>query len=254
MKKFFAFLAGVSILLTACNNNDDPGTIVQDPGNLNLVFENTVNGTSLDMAPATYTNSSDETYTVNELKYIISNITLIKTDNTEYIYPVEDSYFLINEDGSKTANLSNIPADTYKGIKFGFGVDPTKYPIESGTLNFIPLAEEAGMLWTWSAGYKFLKFEGAYANAADPTNETPFLYHVGSHGANLDNYKEITLTLNEFGINSENTASKTIQFDIAKIFDSVHTLSLEEKNEIMVDPVNAPKIAENTSTAFSISE
>ncbi|WP_299764109.1 MbnP family protein [uncultured Dokdonia sp.] len=254
MRRFFALIVGVAILLTACNNNDDPGTIVQDPGNLNLVFENTVNGTSLDMAPTTYTNSSDETYTVNELKYIISNITLIKTDNTEYIYPVEDSYFLINEDGSKTANLSNIPADTYKGIKFGFGVDPTKYPIESGTLNFIPLAEEAGMLWTWSAGYKFLKFEGGYANATDPTNETPFLYHVGSHGANLDNYKEITLMLNEFGINSENTASKTIQFDVAKIFDSVHTLSLEEKNEIMVDPVNAPKIAENTSTAFSISE
>lgn len=254
MRSFFALLVGFAILLTACNNNDDPGTIVQDPGNLNLVFENTVNGTSLDMAPATYTNSSDETYTVNELKYIISNITLIKTDNTEYIYPVADSYFLINEDGSKTANLSNIPADTYKGIKFGFGVDPTKYPIESGTLNFIPLAEEAGMLWTWSAGYKFLKFEGTYANVLDPTNETPFLYHVGSHGANLDNYKEITLTLNEFVINSENTASKTIQFDVAKIFDSVHTLSLEEKNEIMVDPVNAPKIAENTSTAFSISE
>lgn len=254
MRSFFALLVGFAILLTACNNNDDPGTIVQDPGNLNLVFENTVNGTSLDMAPATYTNSSDETYTVNELKYIISNITLIKTDNTEYIYPVADSYFLINEDGSKTANLSNIPSDTYKGIKFGFGVDPTKYPIESGTLNFIPLAEEAGMLWTWSAGYKFLKFEGAYINVLDPTNETPFLYHVGSHGANLDNYKEITLTLNEFVINSENTASKTIQFDVAKIFDSVHTLSLEEKNEIMVDPVNAPKIAENTSTAFSISE
>ena len=101
--------------------------VTPDPGSLNLVFENVVNGAPLTMTPATYTNSSNETYTVNELKYIISNITLIKADNTTYIiYPVEDSYFLINEDGSKTANLSNIPADTYKAITFGFGVDPTK--------------------------------------------------------------------------------------------------------------------------------
>lgn len=254
MRKYVALAVGFATLLTACNNNDEPGSIVQDPGSLNLTFENVVIGTSISMNPTSYTNSSNETYTISELKYIISNITLIKSDNTEYIYPVEDSYFLINEDGSKIASLSDIPADTYKGIKFGFGVDPTKYPIESGTLNFIPLAEEAGMLWSWSAGYKFLKFEGNYSSATDPTNETPFRYHVGSHGANLDNYKEITLTLNEFQISSENTASKTIQFDIAKIFDAIHTLSLEEKDDIQVDPVNAPKIAENISTAFSISE
>lgn len=253
MRKFFALLVGFATLLTACNN-DESNNVTPDPGSLNLVFENMVNGAPLNMAPATYTNSSNETYTVDELKYIISNITLIKTDNTEYIYPVEDSYFLISEDGSKTANLTEIPADTYKGIRFGFGVDPTKYPIESGTLNFIPMAEEAGMLWTWSAGYKFLKFEGNFTNTTTPNDETPFLYHVGSHGANLDNYKEITLTLNEFQVSSDNTTSRTIQFDVAKIFDSVHTLSLEEKNEIMVDPVNAPKIAENTSTAFSINE
>jgi hypothetical protein len=252
MKKFFALFVGFASLLTACNN-DESNTVTPDPGSLNLVFENVVDGASLAMTPATYTNNSNETYTVNELKYIISNIILIKADNTTYIYPVEDSYFLINEDGSKTASLSNIPADTYKGITFGFGVDPTKYPIESGTLNFIPLAEEAGMLWTWSAGYKFLKFEGTYTTAT-VTEDDPFLYHVGSHGANLDNYKEVTLSLNEFEVSSENTASKTIQFDVAKIFDGVHTLSLEEKDEIQVDPINAPKIAENTSTAFSISE
>ena len=195
MRKYVALLVGFATLLTACNNNDEPGNIVQDPGSLNLVFENIVNGTPLAMTPTTYTNSSNETYAVNELKYIISNITLIKSDNTEYIYPVEDSYFLINEDGSKTASLSDIPADIYKGIKFGFGVDPTKYPIESGTLNFIPLAEEAGMLWTWSAGYKFLKFEGDFTNATNPDDATPFLYHVGSHGANLDTVSYTHLTL-----------------------------------------------------------
>lgn len=250
MKKYFTLLVGITTLLIGCDN--DESAAVLDPGNLTLSFENMVNGASLSMIAASYTNASNETYAVDELKYIISNIRLIKSDNTIFIYPVEDSYFLINEDGSKTISLSNIPADTYTGITFGFGVDPTKYPIESGTLNFIPLAEEAGMLWTWSAGYKFLKFEGTYATAAAPNDALPFVYHVGSHGATLDNYKEVTLTVSDFEINSENTVSKTIQFDVAKIFDSVHSLSLEEKDDIQVDPVNAPKIAENISTAFSI--
>lgn len=252
MKKYLTFLIGVASLLIACDN-DESGTITPDPGNLTIAFENTVNGALLTMTPTPYMNNSNEAYRVTELKYIISNVTLIKADNTIYIYPVENSYFLIDEDGNKTANLSNIPAGTYKGITFGFGVDPTKYPIESGTLNFIPLAEEADMLWTWSAGYKFLKFEGTYTTASTP-DDNAFLYHVGSHGANLDNYKEITLSTENFQINSENTISKTIQFDVAKIFDSVHTLSLEEKDEIQVDPINAPKIAENISTAFSIIE
>lgn len=253
MKKSFTLLLGIASLLLACNNDESNNTPA-DPGSLNLVFENTVDGTPLTMDAITYTNSSNESYGVNELKYIISNITLIKNDNTEFIYPVADSYFLINEEGSKTASLVDVPADTYKAIKFGIGVDPTKYPIESGTLNFIPLAEEAGMLWTWSAGYKFLKFEGTFSNAATPDDTTPFLYHVGSHGATLDNYKEVTIPISELQVASNSAASKTIQFDVAKIFDSVYTLSLENKNEIMVDPENAPKIAENTSTAFSIVE
>jgi len=250
MTKYVTLLAGIAMLLIGCDN--DESTTTPDPGNLTLSFENTVNGAALSMPAANYTNASNETYTVSELKYIISNIRLTTSDNTTFIYPVEDSYFLINEDGSKTINLSNIPADTYTGITFGFGVDPTKYPIESGTLNFIPLAEEAGMLWTWSAGYKFLKFEGTYATATAPDDNLPFLYHVGSHGATLDNYKEVTLSITDFQIASANTTSKTIQFDVAKIFDSVHTLSLEAKDDIQVDPVNAPKIAENTSTSFSI--
>jgi len=106
------------------------------------------------------------------------------------------------------------------------------------------------MLWTWSAGYKFLKFEGVYVPVL-ATDPPPFLYHVGSHGANLDNYKEITLAINQ-EVTTGNTTSQNITFDVAKIFDSTNTLSLFEKDDIQVDPENAPKIAENVRTAFSI--
>ena len=176
-----------------------------------------------------------------------------------YLYPPEQSYFVINEAdlNSQSIQLEGIEAGEYTDITFGFGVNPTKYPIESGTLNFIPTAEEAGMLWTWSAGYKFILLEGDYT-PQDATESAPYIVHVGSHGANLDNYKEITLSLEgdianqDFTIAEGLNASKTLFFDVAQVFDGPNTISIDNKPDIQVDPVNAPKIANNISTAFSV--
>ena len=248
MKKLITLLC-VSLLILSCNNEEEN----QEPGVLNLSFTNTVADQAVDLGNTAYTNQSGEQFVIDELKYIISNISLVREDGTEFIYPIEDSYFLISEEdaASRSIALNTIDAGAYVAIKFGFGVDPMKYPIESGTLNFIPRAEEAGMLWSWSAGYKFLKFEGNYTAAGSTVSE-PFLYHVGSHGATLDNYKEITLPLDTVTISSATPSNRSIQFDVGAIFDSVHTISIDFKNEIMVDPVNAPLIADNISTAFSI--
>lgn len=248
MKKYFLILT-LAIAFTNCDNDSNPTTT--EVGDLNLVFDNKVDTNDLNLDSQTYSNASDEGYIVSELKYIISNIELTKADGEVYSIPATDSYFVIDEAGNTTASLSDIPAGDYISVRFGFGVDPTKYPIESGTLNFIPTAEEAGMLWTWSAGYKFLKFEGTYSTTTDTGDSNPFLYHVGSHGANLDNYKEVTLAFTKT-ITTENTVSQNITFDVAKIFDSINTMSLVTKDDIQVDPVNAPQIAENVRTAFSI--
>lgn len=248
MKKIIALFA-FATLLVSCNEDKDDTT--EQLGSLNLVFENTVGDQPLVLNDRSYENASGEEYQVSELKYIISNIELTRADNTVFAVPVQKSYFVINEDGATTASLDSIPAGNYTKITFGFGVDPTKYPIESGSMNFIPTAEEAGMLWTWSAGYKFLKFEGTYSTTVDTEDTNLFMYHVGSHGANLDNYKEVSLALSK-EITATATASQIISFDVAKIFDSTNTMSLVAKDDIQVDPENAPKIAENTRTAFSI--
>ncbi len=248
MKKLFIILS-ISILTLSCN--EDGESVSQDYGALNLTFTNTVNDAALQLNSSSYINNSDENYSVSELKYIISNIELTRSDNTVVTIPVENSYFVIDEQGAKTALLDSIPVGDYTNISFGFGVDPTKYPIASGSMNFIPTAEEAGMLWTWSAGYKFLKFEGSYSHPILTGDPYPFVYHVGSHGANLDNYKEINLAFAKT-IMTNTTASQTINFDVSKIFDSIHTMSLVNKDDIQVDPENAPLIADNVQTAFSI--
>lgn len=254
MKKFIGLLAVAICVLTSCKEDESSSL---NPGTLNLTFENRIAESPLILGE-TYTNTSNENYRVSELKYIISNITLRRKDGSLFIIPPEESYFVVNQAqaSSLTINLDNIDAGAYESVSFGFGVDPTKYPIQSGTLNFIPTAEETGMLWTWSAGYKFIKFEGDFTSNSTQ-EESPFLIHVGSHGANLDNYREITVPLEntideDFMIAEDIQASQHINFDIAQIFDGPNLISLENKSDIQVDPENAPKIASNISTAFSI--
>lgn len=254
MKKTLTILLA-ALTIMACKEDE---TQTPNPGTLNLTFENVVNGDLLNLGDS-YENNSAETYTINELKYIISNITLTRKDGSLVVLPPEQSYFVINEADTNSQNiqLQGIEAGAYTAVTFGFGVDPTKYPIASGTLNFIPTAEETGMLWTWSAGYKFIKLEGDYV-AQDATEAAPYIVHVGSHGANLDNYKEVTVPLGndiantDFSIAEDLNAGQTIFFDVAQVFDGANTVSIDNNPDIQVDPVNAPLIATNISTAFFV--
>ncbi|MDH7446273.1 MbnP family protein [Aquimarina sp. 2201CG14-23] len=253
MKKI-ALVLSILIAITSCKD-DDPNVNTDNApkfGKLNITFSNKVGTDVITLNTESYTNLSDETYSISELKYIISNIVLIKENGDEFVYPVADSYFLINEEvsSSKQITLSDIDADTYTKIRFGFGVDQTNYPL-NGIANFIPTAEESGMLWSWSAGYKFLKFEGSFTPQGGTAND--FLLHIGSHGTVLDNYKEVTLDIsNTLTIGDETTSSVSIDTDVAKIFDSTNTYSLEQKSDVQVDPINAPILAENVSTMFTI--
>ncbi len=247
MKNFTILLLAV-LTFVSCKK-DDEGAAEPTFGNITLDIKNTIDNTDIVLETNTYTNESAETYKILELKYILSNIVLIKANGEEFKYPVDNSYFLINEEvaGSKKVSLKDIPTGEYTKIKFGVGVDQSKYPL-NGMANFIPTAEEAGMLWSWSAGYKFIKFEGTYGDSDDA-----FLIHVGSHGTTLDNYKEVTLDLSsKLNVAESKSPAIALNVDIAKIFDSINTHSLEEKSSLQVDPVGAPLIAENMSTAFNI--
>lgn len=252
MKKLASIILG-SLLLISCgdddkenngdNNNESTGTVT-------LKFDNQVEEKSILLESENYTNKSNEIYTITELKYIISNIILIKENGEEYKYPSDKGYFLINEEeaNSKTISLTEIPEGNYTKIKFGVGVDQSKYPL-NGMANFIPTAEENNMLWSWSAGYIFTKFEGTYTSEGATKD---FKLHIGSHGTTLDNYREVELSLSsQLVVVESETATKSIIADVSKIMDGTSNHSLEEKNDIQVDPDNAPKIADNIITMFN---
>ncbi|HLU81610.1 MAG TPA: hypothetical protein VK010_05995, partial [Flavobacteriaceae bacterium] len=71
----------------------------------------------------------------------------------------------------------------------------------------------------------------------------------------LDNYREVELEFPQIlKINDQTHAELSVETDVAKIFDSENTLSLSENDNVQVDPVYAPQIADNFQTAFSVLE
>ncbi|OED35790.1 hypothetical protein AB832_06075 [Flavobacteriaceae bacterium (ex Bugula neritina AB1)] len=246
MKNITFFMIALLAILSC---KEDDNTIV---GNVNLEFVNTISNIPIVLNTESYTNQSNETYTISELKYIISNITLIKANGDEFKYPVSESFFLVNEEvsGSKSISLTNIPSGEYTKIKFGIGVDQSRYPLEGA--NFVPTAQESNMIWDWNTGFIFVRFEGMFT-APGSTTEEDFKLHIGSHGSVLDNYKEVTMDIsNTLSIGEDSISTVSVQTDIAKIFDSTNRHSLVVKESVQIDNLNAPLLAENASTMFSI--
>ena len=232
-------------------NTNDNETDEPDVGNFVVNFDNVIAEQGLSLQQM-YDKVGGETISINELKYIISNIVLIDENGNEFVYPQEDSYFLINEavSSSQRLTLQDVNANNYTGIRFGIGVDQSHYPL-NGVQNFVPTAEENNMLWSWSAGYIFMRIEGLYSSSQ--STDSPFRLHIGSHGQNLDNYKEVSLDfLQPLAVSETENPEININFDVLKLFSGQHEILLEDKDDIQIDPENAPKITENYLGAFEI--
>lgn len=193
--KNIAAVMAATVLFVSCNNDDNGSSVNEGTtGDAELFFDNGVAGDAL-MLGNTYANSNNESLTIERLNYIVSNIALIKADGSEFVYPKEESYFIISQEaGMFTVHLENIPAGDYKKVRFGIGVDNQRYlQGETAQQSFWDLATQHNLTWTWSTGYRFINFEGTFTSTANAEPVT-FQVHQGSNTA-TDNYREVTLDL-----------------------------------------------------------
>ena len=179
MRKFKTLLMAITTVaaLSSCSKKDDNND--STPAKVSLQFDNYVGteklalGASASAAKA-YT-SNGQTLKFSEVKYVITNVVLVKADGTKVPYHTEDldkGGFLINQ--AKTASLtpvlSGIPEGEYKGIEFGLGVkkELNNLKLQDRFPNFYRLTGEfkhSGIMhWEWANGYRFVKLEGWYSN------------------------------------------------------------------------------------------
>lgn len=231
IKNILAVVA-ISVVLFSCTNNDDEA--ITGEGSLKVEFDN-IYKTADFAANTNYTNSNGEIVSVSKVKYIVSNIVLTKADGTTFTYPKSQSYFILDELTPSTLvlNLSGIPAGNYTKIKYGIGVDKAQWEAgATGQGDFLTTAQAAEMMWSWSAGYKFVAFEGTFTSATVAA-ATQFKVHTGQTGTDY-NYAEVALDLPVNAlVRTTITPQIHIMADLSQIVDGTNTINLSEGATIM---------------------
>jgi hypothetical protein len=256
INKAIALLAMGSVLVGCSNNDDDK---ITGTGKLTVEFDNSFGSNDLILDTQANTTSQGEVLKVSLVKYIISNIVLTKADGTTVTYPKNDSYFIVDEatDASQKIGLKDIPAGDYIKIKFGIGVDKAQWELgASGQGDFLTLAQDAGMLWSWSAGYKFVALEGTFTSST-VTTDTSFMVHTGQTGTDY-NYTEVTLTLPSNAlVRTTITPEIHVIADVSKIIDGTNKIKLSANNmggmgAMIMGGTQLPLITTNLNGMFSV--
>ena len=177
MRKIKMILMAIATVaaLSSCSKEDNSNLT----GKVSLQFDHYVGAEKLilgtDAGGAKAYTSNGQTLKFSEVKYVITNVVLVKADGTKVPYHTEDldkGGFLINQaDAASLAPvLNDIPEGDYKGIEFGLGVkkELNNLKLQDKFPNFYRLTGEfkhSGIMhWEWANGYRFVKLEGWYSN------------------------------------------------------------------------------------------
>ena len=247
MKNNAIKLLMISLVMVSCSKSEDVANSV------NLHFNNTFKNTTIVLgsadspAASTNTSASGQLHQFSELKYVISNIRLIKADGSEIPYNVNDldkGAAVIDQAKAATLNyvLSNIPVGEYKQIKFGLGVkqeintlDQLRFPVFYATAG----ANDTKMHWEWGTGYRFTKLEGFY-----DADHKELSIHTGStiNGTNgdestykqgVDAYRDITLNLPSLVTVGKSVPQINIRADFDKLLSGkTNTITLGANNAV----------------------
>ena len=247
---------------------EKPTPGLQGNGKVSLQFENYVGNEKLtsgaDANAAKAYTSNGQTLKFSEVKYVITNIVLVKADGTKVPYHTEDldkGGFLINQENttSLTPILTELPEGDYKGIEFGLGVkkELNNLSLQNKFPNFYRLTgsfkQAQIMHWEWANGYRFVKLEGWYSNAT-ATNDTLSI-HMGSAfkgtkvvgedkkvkeikdeylNVDRDAFRFISLDFPKtLSVKKGVTAKVTIKADLDKLVNGTNKITLEGKVPIV---------------------
>ena len=180
MKKIIGLCVLVILLMTACKEDPEPGTVV-------LNFEQKVGNQALQFDNMIYTSPAGHPFLLSRLKYYVSNISLHNTDGTSYDTDIVH-YREEGVDETKTLTLEKVPAGTYDRISFIYGLDEN-INVDGGLENTLT---NINMEWPipGDQGYHYMKFEGRYDSLATGVINL----HTGATQGN-QNYIPFTINL-----------------------------------------------------------
>lgn len=197
---------------------------------LNAAF---VFGTSPFALGQSYPVAGGGTVTLSQVRYWLSNVTLLKQDGTTTA--LTGSYHLMEvmnaQELEGTSNPVTIPANrrervqagavpsgTYSGIRFSIGVDPTyndDLSRHAGELHV--LQNMASVSWMWFTSYIFTKTHGTYVTAQGTQGD--FTWDTGTNA----NYRTVELPFSAaVTVNAQKRLAVNLQANVATLFTSLN--------------------------------
>ncbi len=196
-----------------------------------------------------FTDTTGRTFTLSDCRFYISNIVLIKNDNTEV--PLTGKVILADPYQSVYA-LGNVPVGNYSGFRFLMGLDsatnhadPTQYPSDN------PLSLQINpMHWSWNSGYLFMKMEGAVdtsANANQPP-AVPMSFHIATD----DITRSIQFYNHPFTVSTFAASKIKLVFDAKVMLNNIDLTTEYFTHSTGPGRSLANKIADNWQGSFRI--
>lgn len=241
MKYSAALLAAIVFVLSSCHKPKD--------GNFTLQLKAKYGDQNFAIGSPN-TDPNGRRIQLNNLKFYLSHIILVKTDNSEM--ELKDVVLCdFTNPTSLSINVADVKGD-FKAIKFSCGVDSIQNLTDPNSVSSSsPLSGDYDMYWSWLK-YQFVLLDSradTTTTGAGPFNWFP-VYHLGSNPL----YRTSVIAKN-FSVCCDAKYTLNLTLDVKKIFFGAQTLDIiterTTQSSASDNPVIAPKFADNFSQAFS---
>lgn len=182
-----------------------------------LQFDHEVGTDALTFNDKTFTNAAGNVYSIETLKYYISNITFHQTDGTTFT--VDGEHYRDASDASTRELLIDDFTDgTYDKLTFTFGLD--EQTNETGGLENISVNNNMEWPDAMGGGYHYMKLEGKFVDTSSSTNEASYNIHYGATDGTPYHF-EVTIEGGElnFDITEGKSYEVHVVVDINKWFE-----------------------------------
>jgi len=239
MKNILAFLCISIFIFSSCSSEEE---------NINITLNFTHNWdgitiTNQDLNALKFTNANGEKISIEKLRYLVSNISLVDSKNHHLID--------FSENTGTSITISNLTNGTYTlSFRFGFSDEDNKDGIHQD-LNSVSfnVPEMLG------GGYHFMQFDGKYIDNIN--QETGFNYHairaVDKTDPNNLKFEDTSFEVNLGTVVITSATEIEIKMNLAEWFKNPNTWNLNELNTVLMPNFEAQKMMNaNGKSVFSL--